>query len=171
SRIRSSAWPIDASARIVSGLPCARLPTVVATGSMPWASAFTTMSRSVSIPLSRSSSPQIGSTPMSSCSIRLAASMSDLYSPMHSQPSCIASRTVFAYLWATTHPLFSVTENPYPAQPRLTRLDLFASSEPEAQVLSRLHARSDLHRHACLESSTSKFPADGGLRAQHGPAR
>jgi hypothetical protein len=30
---------------------------------LPWASAFTTMSRSVSMPLRRSSSPQIGTAP------------------------------------------------------------------------------------------------------------
>src|SRR4051812_9069466 len=50
------------------------------------------MSRSVSMPLSRSSSPQIGSAPTSSSASRLAASRTESFSPMHVQSGLITSR-------------------------------------------------------------------------------
>jgi hypothetical protein len=53
------------------------------------------MSRSVSIPIRRSSSPQIGSDPTSSCAIFSAAALTDSFSPMHSAREVITSRIAF----------------------------------------------------------------------------
>ena len=86
----------ESSAPIVTGLPCENSDAFVESGSLPSAIAFTTMSRSVSMPLRRSSSPQIGSAPTPRSAIFFAATASDSFSPMHSAPWLITSRAVFA---------------------------------------------------------------------------
>ena len=87
SVIVRSASSIESSAPIVTVFPspAPSSPAFTEPGSLPWASALTTMSRSVSIPFRRSSSPQIGSDPTSSSASRLAASTSESFSPMHVQ--------------------------------------------------------------------------------------
>src|SRR3954464_1350259 len=54
------------------------------------------MSRSVSIPLSRSSSPQMGMAPTSSSASRFAASRTESFSPTHCASWVITSRAVLA---------------------------------------------------------------------------
>src|SRR4051794_28793910 len=67
-------------------------PAFVELGSLPSASTLTTMSRSVSMPLSRSSSPQIGMAPTSSSLSFLAASSTESFSPMQVHSPVITSR-------------------------------------------------------------------------------
>ena len=69
-RRRTLCWAIvlraswsESSAPTVTGLPSPSSPARVEAGSLPWARAFTTMSRSVSMPLRRLSSPQMGIDP------------------------------------------------------------------------------------------------------------
>src|SRR5258708_4450232 len=71
-----------------------RSPALTSAGFLPFAMAFTTMSRSVMIPLSRLSCPQTGKAPTFSSAIRRAASVRLSLIPKHSQPGCITSRAV-----------------------------------------------------------------------------
>src|SRR4051794_25624868 len=94
SAIVCSASSTESSAPIVTGLPSPSSPARVDAGSLPCASTFTTMSRSLSMPLSRLSSPQIGIAPTLSSASRLAASRIVSFSPMHSAPPVMTSRAV-----------------------------------------------------------------------------
>src|SRR3954468_25052308 len=84
----------ESSAPIVTGLPSARSETFVDDGSPPSAMHFTTMSRSVIIPCSRLSSPQIGSAPTSRSRIFFAASVRESFTDAHSTPPVMISRAV-----------------------------------------------------------------------------
>src|SRR3954471_9658783 len=84
----------ESSAPIVTGLPSARAETFVDEGSPPSAMHFTTMSRSVIIPCSRLSSPQIGSAPTSRSRIFFAASTRESFTDAHSTPPVMISRAV-----------------------------------------------------------------------------
>ena len=85
SAIVRIASEIESSAPIVTGLPSPSSPTLTSEGSLPSAITLTTMSRSLTTPLRRSSSPQIGSAPTPSSESFLAASAAVSLSPMHSQ--------------------------------------------------------------------------------------
>src|SRR3954447_7754042 len=92
--IVSMASSMLSSAPMVTGLPWASSPALTLRGSPPEATHLITMSRSVIIPLSRWSSPQIGSDPTSSSCIFLAAVASVSFSPTHSAPPVMISRAV-----------------------------------------------------------------------------
>src|SRR5215217_4123345 len=88
-----ASW-MESSAPMVTGLPSPSSPARVEPGSLPWASALTTMSRSVSTPLRRLSSPQIGIDPKPRSAIFLAASSRVSFSPTHSALGVMTSRAV-----------------------------------------------------------------------------
>src|SRR5215212_10064819 len=102
----------ESSAPMVTTSSCvASSPTRVEAGSLPCAITFTTMSRSVSIPLRRSSSPQIGSAPTSSSASRSAASSTLSRSPMQLQSPVMMSR---AFLSAIDPPSECALRGRYP---------------------------------------------------------
>src|ERR1044072_8586516 len=88
-------------------------PARVEPGSLPWASAFTTMSRSVSMPLRRSSSPQIGRGPTSSSASLRAAASSVSFSPPPAVSRLITSR---AFLSDITVSFGGLRDRCYPAR-------------------------------------------------------
>src|SRR3954447_12515944 len=95
-----SASSIESSAPIVtvSPSPWPSSPALTDEGSLPCAITFTTMSRSVIMPLRRLSEPQIGIAPTSSSARRLATSETDWSSWAHSAPLVMTSRAVLAML-------------------------------------------------------------------------
>jgi hypothetical protein len=103
SVIVRSASLIESSAPMVTVLPSPTpsSPALTLLGSFPWASTFTTMSRSVSMPLRRSSSPQIGTAPTSRSARSFAASRTLSFSPMHVGSDVMTS---LAFLSATADP-------------------------------------------------------------------
>jgi len=105
----ASASSSKSSAPMVTGLPFAKLPAVTVAGSWCFATTCTTMSRSDTIPVSRLSSPQIGSEPTPSSAIFSAAVATDSFSPTHSAPAVIASR----YRTGHDQPLISRVHGPY----------------------------------------------------------
>jgi hypothetical protein len=90
----ASACSTESSAPMVIGLPSPSSPALVEAGSLPWARTFTTMSRSVSMPLRRSSCPQIGMAPTSSSASFFAASSTESFSPMQVASEVMMSRAV-----------------------------------------------------------------------------
>src|SRR5687768_13045234 len=90
-----SASSTESSAPMVTGFPSASSPTVVRSGSPPSAMQRMTMSRSVIMPASRSSSPQIGSDPTPRSRIFLAASTRVSLVDAHSASPVMISRAVF----------------------------------------------------------------------------
>jgi hypothetical protein len=89
-----SASSMESSAPMVMGFPVANSATFTELGSLPSATQLTVMSRSVSMPLSRWSSPQIGIAPTSRSRIFLAASASDSLTDTQSGADMM-SRAVF----------------------------------------------------------------------------
>jgi hypothetical protein len=98
SIIVRSASSTESSAPIVtvSPSPWPSSPALTCAGSFPAASTFTTMSRSVSMPFRRLSSPQIGMPPTSSSARRFAASSTLSFSPMHWTSELMMSRAFLA---------------------------------------------------------------------------
>src|SRR3954468_2470286 len=113
SIIVRSASSIESSAPMVTVLPSPTpsSPAVTLEGSLPSASTFTTMSRSVSMPLRRSSSPQIGMLPTSSWASCFAASSTLSFSPTHVQSSLMMSR---AFLSDMGTPSWLLARKGYP---------------------------------------------------------
>src|SRR5919112_5484453 len=85
---------IESSAPMVTGFPWPKSPAFAVRGSPPSAKHLMTMSRSVTMPLSRLSSPQMGSAPTSRSFIFRASASSLSFSPMHSTPPVMISRTL-----------------------------------------------------------------------------
>src|SRR6186997_682280 len=100
SFIVRNASSIESSAPMVtvSPSPWPSSPALTDEGSLPCAITFTTMSRSVIMPLRRLSEPQIGIAPTSSSARRLATSATDWSSCAHSAPLVMTSRAVLAML-------------------------------------------------------------------------
>src|SRR4051794_37477802 len=121
--VRTSSSTLS-SAPIVTGLPWPSSPALQEFGSLPSAITFTTMSRSVIMPLSRSSSPQIGRDPTPSWAILRAASATLSFSPTQSTPPLMISRAVFG-IW-----LPPIRFTPRVPGPRIGRPDTPAVPAP-----------------------------------------
>src|SRR5215217_4466228 len=109
-----ASW-MESSAPMVTGLPSPSSPARVEPGSLPLASALTTMSRSVSTPFRRLSSPQIGIDPKPRSAIFLAASSRVSFSPTHSALGVMTSRAVFGICVApSSSVVLRISLNPSP---------------------------------------------------------
>jgi hypothetical protein len=95
--IMASASAMSASASTTCALPEASEPAVTSAGSCPAAIAFTTMSRSVSMPVTFPSAVQIGSAPTFSLRISCAARSSVSVAGMHWTLAVIMSRAVVIF--------------------------------------------------------------------------
>src|SRR6185437_5570723 len=124
SLITFNASSAESSAPMVTGLPCASSEAVVCAGSLPSARTLITMSRSVSIPFKRLSSPQIGSEPTSSLAIFSAAAMTDSFSPTHSAPPVMISRAVFPITDAPLDAFFRFLRPTHSYETEAPRLDV-----------------------------------------------
>jgi len=92
--IAASASAMSASAAIHRGVPSARSPAVTLDGSWPRAMHFTTMSRSVIMPVMRSLMSQTGRAPTFSDRISWAARSSVSVAGMQRTPLCMMSLAV-----------------------------------------------------------------------------
>ena len=99
---------------------------MVSAGSLPLATTSSTMSRSVIMPLRRSSSPQIGIDPTFRSASFFAASATESFSPAHWQSSVMMSLAVLA-IRISFHWLLGA----YPAPTLLNRGSLRAGLETE----------------------------------------
>src|SRR5215217_132645 len=128
----------ESSAPMVTGLPSPSSPARVEAGSLPLASALVTMSRSVSTPLRRLSSPQMGMAPKPRSAIFLAASSRVSFSPTHSALGVMTSRAVFGMgVVPSSCRIPSDGELPSP-QPGRANLSKRRRVEPLAQLRQRL---------------------------------
>src|SRR4051812_33668392 len=125
----------ESSAPIVTGLPSASSDTAVEGGALPSAMHLTTMSRSVNMPLSRLSSPQMGIAPTSRSRSLRAASLRVSLTETHSALPVMISRAV------AISPPQCLTHR-YPAVTAANRLGRF---DPEVLGLNQMSRMTDLH--------------------------